>query len=226
MFDLFEIRNMHKDKSFCGLWSHVCTGSCADWYWSFPSAFVFAEGLHSWDPSGPLGQSGYTAMLGNSPHINQPGSFSAINAQDRMVWLLNVLKVLEKGLNFRSSNHCVCLYRTTLCMVRTSMVSIRAPQPIATHPPWMDQTAFCVNYLHHFNLMSSRLWNELVIEFRLDLKVDSSCEINFGLRLVWTWTIIEEMAFNLSFRFWMVIFSGLANYGSTEETWHWCNKWS
>lgn len=29
--------------------------------------------------------SGYSAMLGNSPHIGQPGSFSAINPQDRMV---------------------------------------------------------------------------------------------------------------------------------------------
>nr|XP_029488333.1 transcription factor E2-alpha-like isoform X2 [Oncorhynchus nerka] len=46
------------------------------------------EGLHPSDPwasSGPLGQSGYSAMLGNSPHIGQPGSFSAINPQDRMV---------------------------------------------------------------------------------------------------------------------------------------------
>ncbi len=73
---------------------------CADCYWSLPSAFVFAEGLHSssdhWAPSGPIGQSGYTAMLGNSPHISQPGTFSAINPQDRMVCLL---KGLEKGLN-------------------------------------------------------------------------------------------------------------------------------
>ncbi|XP_020354485.1 transcription factor E2-alpha isoform X8 [Oncorhynchus tshawytscha] len=47
------------------------------------------EGLHPssdpWASSGPLGQSGYSAMLGNSPHIGQPGSFSAINPQDRMV---------------------------------------------------------------------------------------------------------------------------------------------
>ncbi|XP_064791212.1 transcription factor E2-alpha-like isoform X4 [Oncorhynchus masou masou] len=46
------------------------------------------EGLHPssdpWASSGPLGQSGYSAMLGNSPHIGQPGSFSAINPQDRM----------------------------------------------------------------------------------------------------------------------------------------------
>ncbi|XP_041695485.1 transcription factor E2-alpha isoform X4 [Coregonus clupeaformis] len=47
------------------------------------------EGLHPssdpWASSGPLGQSGYSAMLENSPHIGQPGSFSAINPQDRMV---------------------------------------------------------------------------------------------------------------------------------------------
>ncbi|XDV22364.1 hypothetical protein PO909_027271 [Leuciscus waleckii] len=55
----------------------------------YPGSFYMQEGLHSWDPSGPLGQSGYTAMLGNSPHINQPGSFSAINAQDRMNYPLH-----------------------------------------------------------------------------------------------------------------------------------------
>lgn len=33
----------------------------------------------------PWSSSGYSAMLGNSPHIGQPGSFSAINPQDRMV---------------------------------------------------------------------------------------------------------------------------------------------
>ncbi|XP_048038953.1 transcription factor 3b isoform X2 [Megalobrama amblycephala] len=66
----------------------------------YPGSFYMQEGLHSssdpWAPSGSLGQSGYTAMLGSSPHINQPGSFSAINAQDRMVCLL---KALERGLN-------------------------------------------------------------------------------------------------------------------------------
>lgn len=33
----------------------------------------------------PWSSSGYSAMLGNSSHIGQPGSFSAINPQDRMV---------------------------------------------------------------------------------------------------------------------------------------------
>uniref|UniRef100_A0A673WL95 Transcription factor E2-alpha n=1 Tax=Salmo trutta TaxID=8032 RepID=A0A673WL95_SALTR len=42
-----------------------------------------------WASSGPLGQSGYSAMLGNSPHIGQPGSFSAINPQDRMNYPLH-----------------------------------------------------------------------------------------------------------------------------------------
>ncbi|KAL7397475.1 hypothetical protein ABVT39_022640 [Epinephelus coioides] len=32
----------------------------------------------------PWSSSGYSAMLGNTPHIGQPGSFSAINPQDRM----------------------------------------------------------------------------------------------------------------------------------------------
>uniref|UniRef100_A0A8C1IIU2 Transcription factor E2-alpha n=1 Tax=Cyprinus carpio TaxID=7962 RepID=A0A8C1IIU2_CYPCA len=55
----------------------------------YPGSFYMQEGLHSssdpWAPSGSIGQSGYTAVLGNSPHISQPGSFSAINPQDRMV---------------------------------------------------------------------------------------------------------------------------------------------
>ncbi|XP_064791219.1 transcription factor E2-alpha-like isoform X10 [Oncorhynchus masou masou] len=54
----------------------------------YPGSFYMQEGLHPssdpWASSGPLGQSGYSAMLGNSPHIGQPGSFSAINPQDRM----------------------------------------------------------------------------------------------------------------------------------------------
>ncbi|XP_010869979.1 transcription factor 3b isoform X3 [Esox lucius] len=54
----------------------------------YPGAFYMQEGLHPssdpWAASGPLAQSGYSAMLGNSPHIGQPGSFSAINPQDRM----------------------------------------------------------------------------------------------------------------------------------------------
>ncbi|XP_055074587.2 transcription factor 3b isoform X3 [Misgurnus anguillicaudatus] len=59
----------------------------------YPGSFYMQEGLHSssdpWAPPGSLGQSGYTAMLGNSPHINQPGSFSAINPQDRMNYPLH-----------------------------------------------------------------------------------------------------------------------------------------
>uniref|UniRef100_A0A6Q2X361 Transcription factor E2-alpha n=1 Tax=Esox lucius TaxID=8010 RepID=A0A6Q2X361_ESOLU len=51
------------------------------------------SGLHPssdpWAASGPLAQSGYSAMLGNSPHIGQPGSFSAINPQDRMNYPLH-----------------------------------------------------------------------------------------------------------------------------------------
>ncbi|XP_066503614.1 transcription factor 3b isoform X2 [Hoplias malabaricus] len=54
----------------------------------YPGSFYMQEGLHPssdlWASSGSLGQSGYTTMLGNSPHISQPGSFTAINPQDRM----------------------------------------------------------------------------------------------------------------------------------------------
>ncbi|KAM4548494.1 transcription factor 3b isoform 5-T5 [Odontesthes bonariensis] len=42
----------------------------------YPGSFYMQED--------PWSSSGYSAMLGNSPHIGQPGSFPAINPQDRM----------------------------------------------------------------------------------------------------------------------------------------------
>uniref|UniRef100_A0A3Q3IZJ3 Transcription factor E2-alpha n=1 Tax=Monopterus albus TaxID=43700 RepID=A0A3Q3IZJ3_MONAL len=42
----------------------------------YPGSFYMQED--------PWSSSGYSAMLGNSPHIGQPGSFSAINPGDRM----------------------------------------------------------------------------------------------------------------------------------------------
>uniref|UniRef100_A0AAY4CZL3 Transcription factor E2-alpha n=1 Tax=Denticeps clupeoides TaxID=299321 RepID=A0AAY4CZL3_9TELE len=54
----------------------------------YPGSFFMQEGLHPsadpWASSGPLGQPGYSVLLGNSPHISQPGSFSALNPQERM----------------------------------------------------------------------------------------------------------------------------------------------
>ncbi|KAJ8277281.1 hypothetical protein GJAV_G00073500 [Gymnothorax javanicus] len=54
----------------------------------YPGSFYMQEALHPspdpWAPSGPLGQPGYSGMLGNSAHIGQPSPFSAINPQDRM----------------------------------------------------------------------------------------------------------------------------------------------
>nr|XP_046265374.1 transcription factor 3a isoform X1 [Scatophagus argus] len=54
----------------------------------YPPPFYMQEGLHP--PSDPWGsarsmvQPGYSAMLGNSPHLSQHGPFSAINPQDRL----------------------------------------------------------------------------------------------------------------------------------------------
>uniref|UniRef100_A0A671WPW4 Transcription factor E2-alpha n=1 Tax=Sparus aurata TaxID=8175 RepID=A0A671WPW4_SPAAU len=47
----------------------------------YPGSF-YMQGIFNHDD--PWSSSGYSAMLGNSPHIGQPGSFSAINPQDRM----------------------------------------------------------------------------------------------------------------------------------------------
>uniref|UniRef100_A0A3B5PVU5 Transcription factor E2-alpha n=2 Tax=Xiphophorus TaxID=8082 RepID=A0A3B5PVU5_XIPMA len=40
----------------------------------------------------PWSSSGYSGMLGNSPHIGQPGSFPAINPQDRMLHSLSLIQ--------------------------------------------------------------------------------------------------------------------------------------
>ncbi|KAM9848956.1 transcription factor 3b isoform 5-T5 [Aulostomus maculatus] len=47
----------------------------------YPGSFYMQED--------PWSSSGYSAMLGNPPHIGQPGSFSAINPQDRMNYPLH-----------------------------------------------------------------------------------------------------------------------------------------
>uniref|UniRef100_A0A672YL68 Transcription factor E2-alpha n=1 Tax=Sphaeramia orbicularis TaxID=375764 RepID=A0A672YL68_9TELE len=49
----------------------------------YPGSFYMQGNLYPWSSSG------YSAMLGNSPHIGQPGSFSAINPQDRMNYPLH-----------------------------------------------------------------------------------------------------------------------------------------
>ncbi|CAN9502890.1 unnamed protein product [Ophioblennius macclurei] len=50
--------------------------------------FYMQEGLHPpsdpWDSAGSMVQPGYSAMLGNSPHLSQHGPFTAINPQDRL----------------------------------------------------------------------------------------------------------------------------------------------
>lgn len=47
------------------------------------------EGPHQssdpWGPARSVTQPGYSAMVGNSPHLNQHGPFTAINPQDRLV---------------------------------------------------------------------------------------------------------------------------------------------
>uniref|UniRef100_UPI003510A557 transcription factor 3b isoform X2 n=1 Tax=Osmerus mordax TaxID=8014 RepID=UPI003510A557 len=61
----------------------------------YPGSF-YMQGLHPssdpWSPSGPLGQAGYSAMLG-PPHLGQTGSFSALNPQDRMNYPLHTSEV-------------------------------------------------------------------------------------------------------------------------------------
>ncbi|KAM4605460.1 transcription factor E2-alpha-like [Polymixia lowei] len=54
----------------------------------YPAPFYMQEGLHSspdpWGSAGSMVQPGYSAMLGNSPHLGQHGPFTAINPQDRL----------------------------------------------------------------------------------------------------------------------------------------------
>ncbi|XP_013767911.1 transcription factor 3a isoform X1 [Pundamilia nyererei] len=54
----------------------------------YPPPFFMQEGLHPpsdpWGSAGSMVQPGYSAMLGNSPHLSQHGPFTAINPQDRL----------------------------------------------------------------------------------------------------------------------------------------------
>ncbi|XP_069013224.1 transcription factor 3a isoform X2 [Embiotoca jacksoni] len=54
----------------------------------YPPPFYMQEGLHPpsdpWGSAGSMVQPGYSATLGNSPHLSQHGPFTAINPQDRL----------------------------------------------------------------------------------------------------------------------------------------------
>ncbi|XP_076000739.1 transcription factor 3a isoform X2 [Genypterus blacodes] len=54
----------------------------------YPSLFYMQEGLHPpsdpWGSAGSMVQPGYSAVLGNTPHLSQHGPFTAINPQDRL----------------------------------------------------------------------------------------------------------------------------------------------
>lgn len=67
--------------SICKVWIVIMSGFvlfCLGKY----IQILHVSALFSEDP---WSSSGYSAMLGHSPHIGQAGSFSAINPQDRMV---------------------------------------------------------------------------------------------------------------------------------------------
>uniref|UniRef100_A0A3Q3VK32 Transcription factor E2-alpha n=1 Tax=Mola mola TaxID=94237 RepID=A0A3Q3VK32_MOLML len=53
----------------------------------YPGSF-YMQGMLYYSKD-PWSSSGYSAMLGNSPHIGQPGSFSSLNPQDRMNYPLH-----------------------------------------------------------------------------------------------------------------------------------------
>uniref|UniRef100_UPI0037E7E116 transcription factor 3a isoform X2 n=1 Tax=Semicossyphus pulcher TaxID=241346 RepID=UPI0037E7E116 len=54
----------------------------------YPPPFYMQDGLHPpsdpWSSARSMVQPGYSAMLGNSPHLSQHGPFTAINPQDRL----------------------------------------------------------------------------------------------------------------------------------------------
>ncbi|XP_075877267.1 transcription factor 3a isoform X3 [Nelusetta ayraudi] len=54
----------------------------------YPPPFYMQEGPHQssdpWGSGRSMTQPGYSAMVGNSPHLNQHGPFTAINPQDRL----------------------------------------------------------------------------------------------------------------------------------------------
>ncbi|XP_008332024.1 transcription factor 3a isoform X2 [Cynoglossus semilaevis] len=54
---------------------------------NYPAPFYMQEGMHHpsdpWGSARPMVQPVYSPMMGNSPHLNQHGPYSAINPQDR-----------------------------------------------------------------------------------------------------------------------------------------------
>ncbi|XP_074491852.1 transcription factor 3b isoform X17 [Sebastes fasciatus] len=80
-----------------GLPSSVYASTSGDEYardnGGYPGAKPGAVYPGSFYMQDPWSSSGYSAMLGNSPHIGQPGSFSAINPQDRMNYPLHSSEV-------------------------------------------------------------------------------------------------------------------------------------
>lgn len=73
------------DLSICKVTFHIISLEIICYVILFLKAFSYLQMFSTPFSEDPWSSSGYSAMLGNSPHIGQPGSFSAINPQDRMV---------------------------------------------------------------------------------------------------------------------------------------------
>ncbi|XP_039622869.1 transcription factor 3b isoform X2 [Polypterus senegalus] len=63
----------------------------------YPGSFYMQDGMHAspdlWNTAGTIGQTGYSAMLGNAAHISQPSSFNSIHPQERMNYSLHTSEV-------------------------------------------------------------------------------------------------------------------------------------
>lgn len=72
------------------------------------------EGLHPpsdpWGSAGSMVQPGFSSMLGNTPHLNQHGPFSAINPQDRLVSSAPTLFLWRHNGNMKPKQNVFALY--------------------------------------------------------------------------------------------------------------------
>uniref|UniRef100_A0A4W4FXD9 Transcription factor E2-alpha n=1 Tax=Electrophorus electricus TaxID=8005 RepID=A0A4W4FXD9_ELEEL len=141
----------------------------------YPGSFYMQEGLHPssdpWAASGPLGQSGYTAMLGNPPHMSQPGSFTAINPQDRMVTrvLLPVWTAMPECGNIWDIQR-VCLSQIYPSdhngspFPSTASTPVGSPQGIAGAAQWprsAGQTALSPSYEGGLHALQNKMEDRL-----------------------------------------------------------------
>ncbi|KAG2463555.1 TFE2 factor, partial [Polypterus senegalus] len=112
----------------------------------YPGSFYMQDGMHAspdlWNTAGTIGQTGYSAMLGNAAHISQPSSFNSIHPQERMNYSLHTSEVngsLPTSFHSGSAGYSVSNPTPPLNGTDTLLAASQWPRPAG-------QTALSPNY--------------------------------------------------------------------------------